>query len=94
MVIRQYFPELSRKISQRYLQNRKLLAQLEQDQYCTAIKSIARHLNAQGITPNHKTISQYVKQPGKLRCDYAIAALREVRAELGYYNHERLLSFG
>ena len=94
MVIRQYFPELSRKIGQRYLHNRKLFAQLKQDQYCTAIKSIARHLHGNGIIPNHKTIAQYVEQPGKLRCDYAIAALREVRAELGYYNHERLLSFG
>jgi len=94
IVIRQYFPELSRKISQRYLHNRKLFAQLKQDQYCTAIKSIARHLHGNGIIPNHKTIAQYVEQPGKLRCDYAIGALREVRDELGYYNHERLLSFG
>jgi hypothetical protein len=91
--IRQCFPELSRKISQRYLHNRKLLAQLKQDQYCTAIKSIARHLHGNGIIPNHKTIAQYVEQPGKLRCAYAIEALREVRVELGYYNHERLLSF-
>ena len=44
--------------------------------------------------PNHKTLKEYVDSPGKLRCDYALKALQEVREELGYYSEgEQLLLY-
>jgi hypothetical protein len=55
------------------------------------LQTMARHLHAQGIVPNHKTLQHYVDSPGKLRCDYAIEALRQVREELGYYALDRQL---
>ncbi len=83
-VVRQYFPDLAQSISKRYLANRRLLAEIRREQFCTAIKTVSRFLHSRGITPNHKTLQQYLDKPTRLRCDWAIAALREVRAELGY----------
>jgi len=83
-VVRQNFPDLSREISKRYLENRKLFAVLRHDQFCTAIKTVSRFLHSRGIVPNHKTLSPYLDCASKLRCAWAIAALSEVRIELGY----------
>lgn len=84
IVVRQHFPELARAIAKRHLDNRKTMAQVRQEQYCTGIKAFARSLHCRGVVPNHKTLAPFIDQPGKLRCEWAIAALREVRAELGY----------
>jgi hypothetical protein len=94
IVVRECFPELCRTISQRYLRQRTLIAECRRQQYAVMIKTMARHLHAQGIVPNHKTLRQYVDPPTRLRCDYAIQALREVREELGYYSEgEQLLLY-
>jgi transcriptional regulator with XRE-family HTH domain len=83
-VVRQCFPDLAQSISKRFLANRRLLAEIRREQFCSAIKTVSRFLHSRGITPNHKTLQQYLDRPTRLRCDWAIAALREVRAELGY----------
>jgi len=42
--------------------------------------------------PNHKTLKPFLKRPGKIRCAWALKALREVRVELGYEDlNEQLL---
>lgn len=92
LVVRQNFPELSRQISKRYLENRRLDAQVRQEQYCAAIKAYSRRLHARGMVPNHKTLALFVDRPSKLRCEWAIVAMREVRTELGYEDEgEQLL---
>jgi hypothetical protein len=84
IVVRQYFPELSRAISQRYLDNKRLMAESRRAQFCVAIQATARLLHQKGMVPNHKTLRPYLDRAGKLMCDWAIRALREVRIELGY----------
>jgi hypothetical protein len=84
MVVRQYFPALAHQIARRYLNNRKAMAELRQNEYCEVLKSRARFLHSRGVPPNHKTLSPYMEQPGKLRSAWAIKALHDVRVELGY----------
>ncbi|ACB74324.1 TniQ family protein [Opitutus terrae] len=84
VVIRQNFPEEARLVARRYLENRKLMADIKRDQFCAALETVARFLHARGIVPNYKTLSPYLDRPSKLRCAWAIAALRRVREELGY----------
>jgi hypothetical protein len=92
MVVRQVFPELTKAIAKRYLENRKQAAEIRHEQFCTAIKAWARRLHARGFVPNHKTLAPFLDTPTKLRCDWAIAALTEVRIELGYEDEgEQLL---
>lgn len=83
-IVRDYFPVASRAIAKRYLENHKLTAQVGQQQYCTAVKAWSRHLHTRGIVPNHKTLKPFVERPSKLRCEWAMAALKEARIELGY----------
>lgn len=90
-VVRQTFPELSRTISRRYLDNRRLMADIRRQQYCAAMRTIAFFLHGRAITPNYKTLTPYLDQPSKLRCAWAIEALREIRAELGYESNEEQL---
>ena len=84
IVVRQYHPELARTISKRYLENRRLLGEMQRQQFCAAIKTAAQFLHGRGIVPNHKTLSNLLSQPGKLRCQWAIECLSKIRAELGY----------
>jgi hypothetical protein len=57
---------------------------MQRQQFCAAIKTAAKFLHSRGIVPNHKTLSNLLSQPGKLRCQWAIECLAQVRAELGY----------
>lgn len=83
-VVRKCFPDHARQIANRYLSNRQLFAEIRREQYCATIKTVARFLHSRNIIPNHKTMRQYLDQPARLRCAWAIAALREVRSELGF----------
>jgi len=85
-VVRQYFPELAKAIAKRYLDNRKLMASIRQEQFCASIRAVSRFLHFRGTVPNHKTLAPYLDQPARLRCEWAIRALQEVKAELGYQN--------
>ena len=84
IVVRETFPELSKVISKRYLENRRLTSEVRRDQLCAAIFRYANFLHTRGIVPNHKTLSQYVDRPSLLRCSWAITAIKEVRLKLGY----------
>jgi hypothetical protein len=68
------------------------MAQVRQEQYCIEIKAWSRRLHASGAVPNHKTLKPFLNPPGKIRCAWALKALREVRVELGYEDlNEQLL---
>jgi hypothetical protein len=56
----------------------------KRNQFCALIETVARFLHARRIIPNYKTLQAYVDNPGRLRCDWAIAAIKKVRIELGY----------
>jgi hypothetical protein len=84
VVVRQYQPELAKTISKRYLENRRLLGEMQRQQFCTAVRTAAKFLHGRGIVPNHKNLKSYLGQPGKLRSQWAIECLSQVRAELGY----------
>ena len=84
VVVRDLFPDLARMVSRRFMENRKLLGELKRERFCSDIKATARFLHSRGIVPNHKTLSQHLDSPGRLRTGFAVAALNEVRAELGY----------
>jgi hypothetical protein len=91
IVVRENFPELACAIAKRFLEGRKLLADVKRNQLCAAIQTYARYLHSRGIIPNHKTLQQYVDRPTMLRCAWAIEALRQVRTELGYEDQDEQL---
>jgi hypothetical protein len=91
LVVRRNFPELARAIAKRYLDNRRLMAEVRQQQFCAAIQTTARFLHARGIVPNHKTLSPYLDRASKLRCAWALSALRQIRIKLGYENMDEQL---
>ncbi|MBI2518166.1 MAG: TniQ family protein [Opitutae bacterium] len=83
MVVRQNFSDEARAIARRYLDNRRLMAAIQREQFCAAIRTTAKFLHSRGIVPNHKTLAAFLDRPSKLRCDWAIEALRQIRCELG-----------
>jgi hypothetical protein len=82
MVVRQYYPDLARKISRRYREGRKLRWRQEKARFCAEIKETARFLHERGVIPNHKTLKAYVSKPSNLRCEHAIKASQEIRQDL------------
>lgn len=84
VIVRQYFPDLAKKISARYLKYRKVVAEEKRHNYCEKLKAMARILHSFHIVPNHKNLASHMSPAANLRCEWAIKALDEVRAELGY----------
>jgi hypothetical protein len=91
LVVREHFPELAKAISKRYLENRKLRATVRRAQFCAGLNTMARELHAKGIVPNHKTLTPFMDNPSKMRCEWAISALRDIRSELGYESKDEQL---
>jgi hypothetical protein len=84
-VVREAFPDHARALAKRYLENRRLLGEMQRQQFCASIRTVAQFLHGRGIVPNYKTLSPFLlAHAGKLRCQWAIECLSRVRAELGY----------
>src|SRR5690606_1337258 len=91
VIVRELFPDLAKRISRRYRDTRKVMADIRQEQFCAGLKAAARALHSRGVVPNHKTLKPYVSPSTNIRCEWAIAALRNVRMELGYESAEEQL---
>jgi hypothetical protein len=83
-VARYVFPKLAKALAKRHPENRRLVAEMQRQQFCTLVLTAAEFLHGRGIVPNYKTLSPYIAHAGKLRCHWAIEYLYRVRAELGY----------
>lgn len=83
-IVRDYFPELSKQISARYLKYREVLGEEKRHHYCEKLKAMARTLHMFHVVPNHKNLAPHMTPSANLRCEWAINALNEIRAELGY----------
>jgi hypothetical protein len=83
-VVRQIYPELARLIGSRFKKRRHLIAARKKAAYCAEIKETALELHKMGVIPNHKTLASFMDSPGRMRSEWAITALKEVRIQLGY----------
>jgi transcriptional regulator with XRE-family HTH domain len=90
-IVRDYFPELAKELARRNLGNRRLKAQVEKNQYCESIRTYAKILHEKGIIPNHKTLAHFIDHPSRLRCSWAVEALKQIRLELGYETNDEQL---
>ena len=82
--LRNYFPSLCQAISARYLSHRKAASTERQKQLTRQIRQIAFELHDKGVNPNGRSLGKILNKPGVMRREEAVAALREVRRELGY----------
>ncbi|HEY9803839.1 MAG TPA: hypothetical protein V6D25_26085, partial [Leptolyngbyaceae cyanobacterium] len=79
-----YFPDLCRRILDKYLAYRKAHKLELSEKMCQQIRQIALELYSTGIEPTNHTVSKRLDKTGILKNKNAQAALRKVRFELGY----------
>ncbi|BBD60836.1 TetR family transcriptional regulator [Nostoc sp. HK-01] len=79
-----YFPDLCRKILDKYLAYRKAHKLELSEKRCQQIRQIALELYSTGIEPTNHTVSKRLGKTGILKNKNVQAALRKVRFELGY----------
>lgn len=82
--LRNYFPDLCFAISKQYMDFQTIERKQWQEQLYQQIRQLALKLHAEGVKPGCDRIAEYLTKPGVLRNKVAIAALRDVRHELGY----------
>lgn len=82
--IRNYFPDLCRRLAERYAQHRRNCSLQKKAQFGLEIRGIALALYAQGIYPSVKMVERSLENPRSLRTSkIALDVLRDVRKEFG-----------
>lgn len=82
--LKRNFPELCRAISAQYASYRREQRTKRVDKVSQEVRQIALKLHAEGVEPTASRISVYMTKPGSILQKEAIAAVREVRSELGW----------
>lgn len=78
----EYFPQLCRKIAERYALHLQQTRALKKESLCTEIRRIATGLHEQGLYPSVREVEKHLNKPMTLRSSrVALDALREVRCE-------------
>lgn len=84
VTVREYYPDLAKMISARFLKNRRETAQKKRRIYAAAIRAAALEVYREGKIPNHKNLKEYIKPYSILRSEWAMAELHAIRAQLGF----------
>lgn len=80
--LRQYFPELVRAISARYLTYRHEQTRQKRQKLCDDVRQITFKLHAQGLYPTSKRVEQLLVKPASIRHPEVYRAWREAVRDL------------
>ena len=80
--LRQYFPELVRAVSARYLTYRNEQARQKRQKLCDDIRRATFKLHAQGVYPSSNRVEQLLSKPACLRPPEVYRAWREALRDL------------
>jgi predicted ArsR family transcriptional regulator len=80
----QYFPQLCRKIAERYALHMRRVRALKKESLRNEVRKIAVALYERGVYPSVRTVARHMGNPISLRnSKVALDALRELRGEFG-----------
>lgn len=82
--LHKHFPDLCREISDRYISHSQESSRQHRGQLRQEVRQVAIELDAKGVNPTNTRVALLLTKPGAMKNRYALAALREVRHQLGW----------